>query len=233
MAKTKSEPTPKSTPTANFAPEPEVQPAPKKKPNTILWRVLILPSILILAIAVGLYELVPWRDAFLRGDASGSYLLLGTYAALSPKLWFAGLSCILFALMFLIALIRTVARGEWRYWQRLIGLIALTAAGVLLLLTNFPQIGRDARDAGSATLAGHTYHLLVQSATTLPSTNLHFMMFQCDAQGLTCQLASASDAQFAAGERVPPLETLQVNVDGNFLIVKGNSPTPYIQYRAQ
>ncbi len=208
-------------------------PVPPRKPNTLLWRILLLPSILILGAAIGLYELLPARDAFLRGETTGSYLLFASYSSYSPKFWMGGIASAVFAIGFLLALVRTVARGEWVYWQRLLGLLALTAGGVLLLLTGLPEFGVASRDAGAVSFNGRSYHLFAQAIPAAPGTDLRFLIFECDPAGVTCQRVHRDDKEYAAGDRVPPLELLRIDVDGIFVVVRSDSPVILTQYRPQ
>lgn len=220
-------------PDAPSQPPAAPPPAPKRTLNTLLWRILILPSLLILLITIGLYELLPMRDAFLNGEASGSYLLYGTYGALSPKFWMIGLSSVLFGVWLIVALVRTVGRGEWRYWQRIIGLLALTASAAVLLVIGLPQFGTDARDAGWTSLNDHFYHLLVQQIPSVSGTDLRFLIFDCDAQAIHCQRVQTADKQYPPGDRVPPLVVMQINVDGQVIVARGNSVQPFTVYRPQ
>ena len=211
------------------------QKPPKKPVNTLLWRILLLPSLLILALAVALYITRPLRDAFLSGSAVNSYLVFGTIAAWAPWLWKIGLSCILFALWLIVAIARTVARGEWRYWQRLLGLLALTGGTALLLYTGLPDMGiADARDCGSTALNGHSYHLLAQNIPQPPNVVVRMMIFDCDVTGNSCTRVKADDLQYVPGDRVPALVLLRIKTDGPLVVTQSNTAAEDLQtYRPQ
>lgn len=206
-------------------------PAAKPKPNTVLWRVLILPSLIVLGIAVGAYLLRPARDSFLSGAVTGSYTLFAPYSTYSPYFWIGGPLAALFALLFIISIARTIARREWGYWQRLLGLLALTAAGVLFLLTGLPEIGSAGRDASAVNYNGRNFHLFVQRIPANPGTDLRFSIFECDPAGVTCQRVHRDDLEYPAGERVWPLEVLHMDVYGIFLAVRPNSPEILTKYQ--
>jgi hypothetical protein len=104
---------------------------------------------------------------------------------------------------------------------------------VILFLIWMPEIGTDARDAGWTSLNGHYYHLLVQNLPAPPNVNLRFSVFDCDQGGITCQRVQMEEKSFVPGDRVPPLEILQINVDGQVIVTRGNSPTYYTLYRPQ
>lgn len=199
-----------------------------------LWQVLIIPSLLILGAAVALYFMRPLRDSFISGQTYNSYLIYGTYAAWSPKFWMIGLSSVLFAAMFIISIGKTIARREWGYWQRLIGLLALIGAGVLLLLIGLPEIGTDARDEGWTTLNGHYYHLLVQQQPSPPNTTLRFSIYDCDATAANCARVKVDDVEFRPGDYIPALDLLKITTDGPEVITQGNTSTEhYSLYRPQ
>jgi len=216
---------------SDIKPTNAAPPDDKPKPNLLFWRLLILPSILILAIAIGVYLLRPARDSFLSGATTGSYTLFSPYSTYSPYFWIGGPLAALFLLSFIISIARTVARREWRYWQRLLGLLALTAAGVLFLLTGLPDVGTSGRDASAVNYNGRNYHLFAQTIPASPGTDLRFSIFECDPAGVSCQRVYRDDIEYPAGERVPPLEVLHMDVYGIFLAVRPNSPEILSKYQ--
>jgi hypothetical protein len=167
----------------------------------------------------------------MSGDTTGSYTLFAPYSTVSPYFWVGGPLAALFALSFIISIARTIARREWGYWQRLLGLLALTAAGVLFLLTGLPEIGSAGRDAAVANYNGRDYHLFAQTIPAAPGTDLRFSIFECDPAGVTCQRVHRDDIEYPAGERVPPLEVLRMEVYGIFLAVRPNSPEILTKYQ--
>jgi hypothetical protein len=193
--------------------------------NKALWRALLLPSLIILALSVGAYLLLPVRDAFLSGQTEGNYLLLSIFSVASPYFWTGGIAAVVFFLMLLLSIARTAARKEWGYWQRLLGLIALTASGIMFGWTGLPEFGVSSRDAGSVTFGNYNYHLFVQTMPATPGTNLRMSIFVCDPPNIACQRFHRADLEYQSGERIPPLDQLRIQVDGIFVVVRSNSQT--------
>ena len=203
------------------------QATPQAQPpvNKALWRALLLPSLIFLALSIGAYFILPVRDAFLSGKTQGNYLLFSIYSVASPYFWTGAIAAVLFFLMLVFSIARTAARKEWRYWQRLLGLIALMAGSVMFGLTGFPEFGVRSRAAGSVTYGNYNYHLFVQTMPATPGTNLRMSIFVCDPPNIACQRFHRADLELGLGERVPPLDQLRIQVDGIFVVVRSNSPT--------
>jgi hypothetical protein len=134
-----------------------------------------------------------------------------------------GLSSVLFAAMLIISIARTVARGEWKYWQRILGLIALTASGVVLILIGLPEMGTDARDAGWTMHNGRKYALLVQNIPTPPNVTLRLSIFECDEGLINCARVQVDDVEYRTSDHIPALDLIRITNDGPWVITQSNT----------